>query len=118
MPLNNRGMQLIATALQDTLTHAQLHSGPGGADGTDNVTTSGRQEINWSTPDSLGNFGLTSLINFTDGEINGVVTSVTLWDAETDGDVYGEWVLAGDQTFGFDGQYQVTAIDFTGTTTP
>lgn len=115
MPLNNAGMTLLATTLQTNLAWGQLHSAPAGTSGTDNVTTSGRQPVIWGTPDSFGNFGLTSEIAFTDGDPGGEVYSVTLWDQETGGVFYGEFALDGDGTFGSAGGFSVTAIDFVGT---
>lgn len=116
MPLNNAGMIALAVALQETLAYAQLHSAPAGTNGTDNLTTSGRQPTAWDTPDASGNFGLISEISFTDGDPDGEVYSVTLWDLETGGTFYGEFALDGDGTFGAAGGFLVTAIDFTGTT--
>lgn len=117
MPLNENGMVLLANTLQANLVFAQLHSSIAG-DGTANIAVAGRQPVIWDTPDGVGDFGLISAINFTGGEPAGTVYSVTMWDAETPGTgiFYGEFPVIGDSTFNLSGEYQVTAIDFTGTT--
>lgn len=111
-------MVFLANQLQDdALLFAQLHSGLAGAAGTENIAVAGRQPVAWTTPNgTTGSFGLTSQIAFTAGTPSGPVYSVTLWDAETAGTFHGEYPLAGDVTFNLSGEYQVTAIDFTGTT--
>lgn len=117
MPLSSAGMVFIANALQDdALLFAQLHSGLAGVSGTDNIALAGRQPAVWATPGGTGSFGLASQISFTGGTPGTDVYSVTLWGAETAGTFYGEYALTGDTTFNFIGEYQVTAIDFTGTT--
>lgn len=114
MSLNGTGMLLLAGVLQETLLYAQLHSGLAGVGGTDNIAIVGRQPVNWNTPVATGNFGLISLMSFTGGNPGADVYSVTLWDAETGGVFYGEHPLTGDVTFNALGDFQVTAIDFTG----
>jgi hypothetical protein len=115
MPLNKTGLTLLATTLQGVLLFGQLHSGPAGADGTGNVALPGRLPARWDTPDS--NFGLISAMNFTGGVPGSSVYSVTFWDAETDGGLWSEEPLTGDVTFNAAGEFQVTAIDFVGTST-
>ena len=112
MALNPTGLAFAINSLQTGLLYAQLHSNSA-SDGTQNIAVPGRQVVHWTEPDS-GTFGLSSPLNFTGGESWGAVYSVTLWDAETDGTMMGEVLLTGgDTTFNGDGQYQVTAIDFT-----
>ena len=117
MPLNDTGLSLIATTLQSVLLFGQLHSGFAGSSSTDNIAVAGRQPIHWTAPDSSGNFGLISQMSFTAGPSGGPVFSVTLWDSETDGVPYAECFLGGDATFNIEGEYQVTAIDVTETST-
>jgi hypothetical protein len=114
VPLNSAGTLLMADTLQETLLFAQLHSDIAGVDGTDNIAVAGRQPIVWGTPDSDGNFGLLSPLDFTDGEPDSGVYSITVWDTETDGACYGELPFgSGDLTFNAAGEYSVTVIDFT-----
>lgn len=113
MPLNSAGLTLQATAIQGVLFYAQLHSGGAGAGGTDNIAIAGRRAVPWGAPGA--SFGLISQINFTGGTPGSAVHSVTLWSAETGGVCYGEFVLTGDLTFNAIGEFNVTAIDFTGT---
>lgn len=115
MPLNDIGMVFVATELQTKLMFAQLHSGIAGAFGTDNIAVAGRQLIHWTTP--AASFGLISVLSFIGGTPGGPAYSITLWDTETDGVYYGENPLGGDNTFNAVGEFQVTAIDVTGTTT-
>jgi len=97
--------------MQTSLLYAQLHSAAA-SDGTLNIVGDGRKAINWTVP-AEGGFGLASPITFSGGASFGAVYSVTLWNAETDGDMLGEILLSnGDLTFNGNGEYQVTAIDF------
>lgn len=110
MSLNATGLELATNALQAGLLYAQLHSAAAGTEGTDN-TVGGRQAIQWSAPVD-GEFGLLSQILFR-GDSNAVAYSLTLWDAEEDGTLYGEFTLAGDGVFNAQGEYAVTVLDFT-----
>jgi hypothetical protein len=115
MPLNDTGMDLLASTLQGVLVFAQLHDGPAGITNMDNIAVAGRQPAFWDVP--AASFGLVSQLDFTGGDLNGVVYSITLWDTETDGVCYGEFPLTGDLSFNSLGEIQITAIDFVGTTT-
>lgn len=115
MPLNNNGLVHLANALQDVFLYGQLHSGLAGVTGVDNIATAGRVAVNWDVPDSDGKFRLISEIAFTGGVPDATVYSVTMWDDETAGLFYGEFVLTGDNAFNGAGEYEVTALDFTGT---
>lgn len=116
MALNADGLELAATALITNLVWAQLHSASAGVDGGDNICSLTRQAVHWDTPDG-GDFGMSGAIRFTGGTPNGTVYSVSLWDTEEvdTGTFYGEYPLTGDLTFNGQGEFQVTAIDFTGT---
>lgn len=115
MPFNNAGMVVAANALRAAAAYGQLHSGDAGA-GTANTTTAARQAIAWTTPTGSGNFGLAEPVDFTNGEPDSAVYSMTVWSAATAGTCYGQFVLAADSTFDGSGGYSVTALDFTGTT--
>jgi len=114
MPLNDAGLVYISNSLQEVLLFAQLHFDVAGS-GNDNIAVPGRQPVDWNTPASDGDFGLIAAVTFTSGVPGDPVYSVTLWDDETAGVFYGEFPLTGDSTFDNTGQYQVTAIDFSGT---
>jgi hypothetical protein len=115
LPLNETGLTLLATTLQGVLLFGQLHSAPAGVTNMDNIALPGRLPALWNTPGS--NFGLISAMNFTGGTPGASVYSVTFWDSETDGTCRGEEPLTGDVTFNAAGEFQVTAIDFVGTST-
>lgn len=114
MPLNADGLDLAATAIQSNLLFAQLHTASAGTSGVDNLCSSSRKPVQWTSAVD-GSFGLASAVLFTGGESSQTVNSVTLWDAETDGNFYGEFAVTGDTTFNSVGEYKVTAIDFTAT---
>lgn len=115
MPLNQNAMVVLANTLRATLLFAQLHSAAAGAVGTDNIAVAGRRPVFWGTPAPSGQFGLISAIDFTAGTPLGAAYSVSLWDAETSGVYYGEFVLGADSAFNSLGEYHVTVIDLTGT---
>lgn len=118
MPLNNAAMVLAANTLRTNLAYAQLHSAAAGTSGTSNVTTAGRLAVTWAAATGPGTFTLLSALNFTGGAANGPVYSVTLWDASSGGNFYGEFPLTGgDTSFNSSGAYSVTMIDLTGTAT-
>lgn len=117
MPLNNAVMVAAANTIRADALYGQLHSAAAGSSGTSNVTSAARQAITWTTPTGAGSFGLTSQLSFTGGAANGAVYSVTLWSASTSGTFYGEFVLTGDTAFNSSGNYNVTAIDLTGSAT-
>lgn len=114
MALNDDGLALAANALVASLAYAQLHSAAAGTSGTDNAYALERQPVTWNIP-TTGDLSLASGIRFTGGTPNGTVYSVTLWDADADGTFYGEYPLSGDLTFNGQGEFLVTAIDFTAT---
>ena len=112
MALNPTGLEFAINSLQTGLLYAQIHSGAA-SDGTENIAVTGRQPVYWTAPDE-GAFGLASPLNFIGGPSYGDAYSITLWDQETEGTMMGEVIFSGgDTTFNGDGQYQVTAIDFT-----
>lgn len=117
MTLNAAGLALAGTALQTGLLYAQLHSAAAGGAGTSNVC-SVRVLVYWG-PITAGAFTTLSAIKFTGGTPYGPVYSVSLWDSQTlgAGTFYGEYPLSGDLVFNGQGEYQVTAINFTGTAT-
>lgn len=111
MALNDGGVALLASALQGVTTYMQVHTAAAGTSGTDNIATP-RLPIFWTSP-SAGSWGLASPLRFISGPPSGVAYSVSLWDAESDGTFYGEYVLtSGDLVFNEQGEFLVTALDF------
>lgn len=82
MGLNANAMVVGATAIKSTLQYAQLHTGPAGPNGANHVSLAPRKTCSWSAVTGLGDFELSAPINFTGGEINGPVYSVSLWSAD------------------------------------
>lgn len=112
MPINSNGLSLAALTWQ-SYVYAQLHSGSAGITNMDNLAVPGRVFITWTQPNA-GSFGIQSALKFVSGTPGGAVHSITLWDAITDGNCVGEFLLTGgDSVFNGDGEFVVTAIDFT-----
>jgi hypothetical protein len=112
---NNAAMTVAATALQAVLGYAQLHSAAAGPSYTANVTSAARQPVTWTSPTGLGNFGLAATANFTGGAANSPIYSATLWSASTGGTCYGEFVMSGLSSFNASGNYPLSKLDLTGT---
>lgn len=112
--LNNTAMGVAAAALKAVMLYAQLHSGPAGSSYTSNVTTAARKSITWSSTTGAGDFGLGAQIDFTGGESNGDIYSVTIWSASSGGTCYGQWIIAGDPAFNSSGDYSLTSLDMDG----
>lgn len=83
--LNSAAMTLGANAIKGALQYAQLHFGPAGLNGANHQSIAPRKTCTWSSVTGLGDFELASPINFTGGEINGPVHSVSLWSADREG---------------------------------
>lgn len=114
MALNSAGLALTATALKANLLYAQLHSGSAGSEGTSNVAIPGRLPVTWATV-SPTEFALQSQLEFRGGASGDPCYSVSLWDTETDGNFYGEYLLTGDNAFNNEGVFLVTQLDFLAT---
>lgn len=117
MPFSNAAMQDAANAIRNKYLYAQLHSAGAGIDGKSHVATTTRVPFSWGAATNDGDFDIQSMIYFTNGSPNGVVYSVTIWDALTLGTFGGEFVLSGDTAFNAAGAYTVTAITQSGSTT-
>lgn len=117
MPFTDTAMQDAAGAIIAKYVYAQLHTAAAGSSGTANVSTAPRVAFTWGAASGPGSFDIASQINFTGGTPSGPVYSVTIWDAATAGTFGGEFVLSGDATFNASGQYSVTSIAETGSTT-
>jgi hypothetical protein len=116
VPLNGAGMNLAANALIAGLAYAQIHDGDPGASGTDNIASSTRVAINWTSPTD-GDFGLDDALEFTGITANGDATHVSFWSAATSGTYYGYEELTGDTTANSAGEFIITDLDADGTAT-
>lgn len=114
MPLTDAALDVMANALKSAATHASLHTADPGTTGA-NPTAAARQPIAWDGPTSGGDLSLTGTEAFTGGAANGAVTHVGLWSALTGGTFYGGFALTGDQSFNAAGEYTLTEITITGT---
>ena len=114
--LNSAAMTVASTALKAAMGCAQLHHDSAGLYGTANQTTAARRPVTWGTISGLGNLSLASAINFTGGEPESAVYSVTLWsDAPTGGTCYGEFpITSGARTFSASGEFTVSSLDLDG----
>lgn len=118
MGFNNAAMAVGAAAIKAVCAYAQLHSGPAGAACTANVTTAARLPVTWGATTGAGDFSLGAQLDFTGGEANGDIHSITLWSASTAGTAYGEFVIADapdtPAAFNSSGDYSVTSLDLDG----
>lgn len=112
MSLNASAIQVGAAAIAADIDTAKLHTGDPGAAGTSNTTTAGSQTIALSA--SGGDISLSAPVDFTGGVPSGPCTYVSLWAGAT---FRGAYALSGDQTFNAAGEYSLTALDVTGSST-
>ena len=115
MVLTDGTLNSLGTHLASLITHVALHTADPGTTGT-SPSAAARQAVTWSV-DADGDLTITGALNFTGGASNGACTHIGLWSAVTSGTFRGGYPLTGDQTFNAAGEYQVTAITLTGTTT-
>ena len=102
-----------ATAMRDSITHFQLHSAAPGATG---ATAAVGTRIASGTGAVDGDGDITwGPINYTGLAANQGVTHVTAWSAVTGGTYRGQWALTGDATANAAGEFTVTSIVETGT---
>lgn len=114
--INDAGLTLMAAAYAAAATHAQLHSGDPGAAGTSNLASGSpaRQAIAWDA-DADGDLSLTGAETFTGITASSAVTWISLWDALTSGTWLGNFQLSGDLTANAAGEYVLTEVTLTGT---
>lgn len=113
---NDAALTAMAAALASAATYAQLHSGDPGAAGTSNVASgTSRQQIAWDA-DSDGDLSLQGTETFTGGTPGANATWVSFWSASTGGTWYGNRQTTGDTTFNASGEYELTEVTVTGTT--
>lgn len=115
MPFTDATLNLVGTYLAGLCTHASLHTANPGTTGT-NESSAARQAVAFNV-DADGDLTLTVTENFTGGAANGPCTYVGLWSASSGGTFRGGFALSGDQVFNANGEYNLTALTITGTST-
>lgn len=116
MPLTDTTLNLMGTYLTTIATHLTLHSADPGTTGTSLVATAARIAAVWAV-DADGDLTLSSAAPFTGAAATTAVTWVGLWSALTGGTFRGGFQLTGDLTTNAAGEYTVTALTITGTST-
>lgn len=112
MALNDNALNVMADALAGAALFVSLHSADPGTTGT-NETTATRQSASWGAS-SGGDLSLSATETFTGGAASGACTHVGLWSLASGGTFYGGFALSGDQTFNAAGEYSVTDITISG----
>lgn len=115
--LNDAALTIASNALREVLLFAQLHIEPAGIYGTAAVSTAPREAAVWSSITGPGNFHLASALNFTGGEPDRPIYSVSLWDSPDygAGTFYGEFpITEGERTFSSSGEFTVATLQIDG----
>lgn len=114
--INDAGLTIMAAAYAAAADYAQLHAGDPGGAGTSNLAggSPARQQIAWDA-DSDGDLSLTGTETFTGITASSAVTWISLWDSVTGGTWLGNFQLSGDQTANAAGEYELTEVTLTGT---
>ena len=110
MPLNNAGKSLAGNAIKTGATHVAIHTADPGTTGA-NPSSAARKPVTL-TVDASGNVSCPSTA-FTGGASSGPATHVGLWSALTGGTFYGGFALTGDTTFNTAGEYTLTSLTLT-----
>jgi hypothetical protein len=113
MPLDDPALQTAGNAIDGVLTHMRLHSADPGTTET-SALGSGRVACAF-TSDADGDLTLDATVNFTGLGANATVAFVTLWNASTAGIRQGKFAVTGDTTANAAGEYSITALTLTGT---
>lgn len=109
---NDAALVIGAEAMADVITHLSLHT-TGAVSSSSDESSAARQPVTW-TVDGDGD-ATCGPIAFTGGASTGPVVRVGYWSALTGGTYYGGTLLTGDDAFNADGEYTVTSITETGT---
>lgn len=115
MPLDDAALQTAGNAIDGVLTHMRLHSADPGTTEA-NALGSGRVACAF-TSDADGDLTLDATVNFTGLGASATVAWVTLWNASTAGVRQGKFAVTGDSTANAAGEYSITALTLTGTST-
>lgn len=119
MPWTDAVMQSAATHIQGLATHAQVHSGNPGSDGTANVHTGvSRPAVDWSTPTGNGDFNLDAPIAFTGLPAGAPCPWLSFWSASSGGLHRGNYqVTSGDTVANAAGEFSVPSAAMNGNAT-
>lgn len=112
MALTPGALSDAANALVSEITQMSLHSADPGAAGTSNETTAARKSITLVN-DGSGNLSVSN-VAFTGGTANGAVQYCAIWAGAT---FKGKFVLSGDAAFNAAGEYTVTSLTITASST-
>lgn len=112
MTLNDAALVVAANAVDGVISHFQLHSGARGASGTTNQVGT-RVAVN-GTVDGDGDISWTN-VAFTGLTANQTVAEVSYWSASSGGTYYGGSVLTGDSSANSAGEFTVTSVTESGT---
>lgn len=112
MAFDDATLKVGADAIAARITHISLHT-TGAVTSSANESTAARKPVTWSVD---ADADLTAgPLNFTGGAASGAVVRVGYWTALTGGTYCGGQLLTGDSTFNAAGEYTVTSITETGT---
>ena len=112
MAFNDAALNTGGDAMAAAYPWIALHTSGTVADST-NESNAGRLAAGWSAATSGGNIS-SGPHEFTGGTADGAVVRVGYWSAETGGEYGGGSLLSGDQQFNAAGEYTVTEITETG----
>lgn len=112
MALNDTALDIAGDALAAAFPWIALHAS-GGVGSSANETTAARLPAAWSAATNGGDI-TSGPLAFTGGAADGPVERVGYWSAEVGGTYYGGRLLTGDSTFNAAGEYTVTSITETG----
>jgi hypothetical protein len=110
--LNDSALVVGATAIKNDITHFSLHT-TGAVTSSANESAAARQPVS-GTVDADGDITWTN-VAFTGGAASGPVVRVGYWTALTGGTYRGGSLLSGDQAFNAAGNYTVTSVTETST---
>lgn len=109
--LTDATLESLGTHLSTIATHCALAPADS-ADGSNELTAGGRQEITW-TVDGDGDLSFSAAEDFSGLPASQTVTHVQLWSAASSGTFRGSYALTGDQAANAAGEYSVTNVAIT-----
>lgn len=115
MAFNNALLDIGGNAMAAAATHLSLATAnpePSGA----NQSAAARVAAGWGASTNGGDLTISNKA-FTGGTANGTCTHVCFWSASSGGIFYGSQALTGDTTFNSAGEYTITSLTVTGTST-
>jgi hypothetical protein len=112
---SDAAMTVGANAIRAALGGAQLHTDDPGVGGAANKSSAPMVVPSWTVVSGPGNFNLAAPMAFTGATPNGPIKWVSLWSNTSGSGVwYGNFQLTGDLTADSDGDYSVTSLPLTG----